>query len=158
MMIIGMICGMNTTQGVCKKFDKNLHTEYDSFGREIVKNFIEKEFKLKALDNPDKYGVDLIIYHNSDVVGYAEVEVRNSWKDDVFPFSDLNIPYRKKKLFDNPLPTLFFSVNKKGSALLYCGSMVILSCEVKELYNKYVEKGELFFKVPLGMLKYSLVN
>jgi len=109
---------------------------------------------MEARDNPNRYGVDLHLYKDDLLVGYAEVEVRLSWKTVEFPYEDLNVPARKKKLLTQELPTYFFSVNKDGTALFHCEAAAVLDSEIKESRNKYVYQGELFYKVPLDRLSH----
>ena len=103
-----------------KKFDKNLHEQYDKFGKDKVIELFEKNYKIKLVENEDIYGVDLVAYKNNKKLGYVEVEVRNSWKTDLFPFETLNVPERKRKLLINNMKTYFISVNKNGSMAFIC--------------------------------------
>ena len=137
-----------------KRFDKELHDTYDKFGRDVVKSYVSSFWNMEARDNPDRYGVDLHLYKDDLLVGYAEVEVRLSWKTVEFPYEDLNVPARKKKLLTQEMPTHFFSINKDGTALFHCEAAAVLDSEVKESRNKYVYQGELFYKVPLDRLSY----
>jgi len=141
-----------------KRFDRQLHDDHDEFGRSVVKKFIAHKFGMNAQDNPDVYGVDLLLYKSDKIVGYAEVEVRNNWKTDHFPFDELNIPLRKKKFFQLDMPLLFFAVKNDGTRLLYCGKSVILSSEIKESKNKYVTSNEYFFKVPIEKMNMGIVS
>jgi hypothetical protein len=50
------------------------------------------------------------------------------------------------------METFFFSINADGTALFFCKAEDVLSSEVKESRNKYVYKGEYFYKVPLDKL------
>ena len=140
-----------------KSFDKDLFDTYDKMGRDIVKSFVG-QWGMIAEDNPDKYGVDLLLYSDAGLVACAEVEVRNSWKTVEFPYEDLNVPHRKKKLLENnELDTWFFSINASGSALFFCKGEDVLDSDVKESRNKYVYKGEHFFKVPLDKLTHVVL-
>ena len=136
-----------------KRFDKTLHDQYDNSGREVVKNYFSSKLNITAKDNPDLYGVDLLLYRDNELIGYAEVEVRNNWKTNAFPYDTLNVPYRKKKLLDNDLPTFFFSVNSIKTRMFCCKAENVLGCEVKENPNKYVKSDEYFYKVPVNILK-----
>ena len=137
-----------------KKFDKALHEKYDKLGRDTVKGFVKASWGWEARENPNKYGVDLLLYSDGALCGCAEVEVRNSWKSKLFPFKDLNVPQRKEKLLNNDILTFFFSVNGNTDALFYCKAEDVLSSPLVENKNKYVAEGELFYKVPLDRLTY----
>lgn len=139
-----------------KRFDKELFDKYDQMGRDIVKSFVG-QWGMLAEDNPDRYGVDLLLYAEGKLVACAEVEVRNSWKTVEFPYEDLNVPHRKKKLLENEVDTFFFSINSEGTALFFCKAEDVLSSEVKESRNKYVYKGEHFYKVSLDKLTHVVL-
>jgi hypothetical protein len=136
-----------------KKFDQSLHDQYDDIGRNVVKDYFKNRLEIDAIDNPNIYGVDLLLCRNDVVIGYAEVEVRNSWKTDVFPFDTLNVPFRKKKLLENDLSTFFFSINYPMTRMFCCTAETILECNIQENKNKYVNSNEYFYKVPIDKLK-----
>lgn len=136
-----------------KKFDKELFDQYDDFGRTKVKDFFIANFNLTLIDNPDIYGVDLIVYHKTKKLGYVEVEVRNSWKTDIFPFDTLNVPSRKKKLLTNDMLTYFVSINKTGTRAFMCSDNTVLTSPLEESRNKFVSSNEYFYKVQLNRLK-----
>ena len=143
-----------------KEFSKRLHDQYDKFGRDIVKKYFQETSGIVATDNPDIYGVDLILTSIGKRTGYAEVEVRNSWRGITFPYRDLNIPARKAKLLKrgpDGLSVLFFSINREGSALFYCNGQKVLKNAPVKLDNKYV-KGEHFYKVDLSDLIYRVLK
>lgn len=140
-----------------KPFDKQLFEENDCNGRDVVKRFVQT-IGYEAKDHPNRYGVDLDIFKGGEHVGYAEVEVRHNWNGLKFPFSDLNIPFRKKKLFEKDKPVLFFSVNEPLSALFWCPVEVILKSPTTVVKNKYVPEGEMFFKVALKDLQYVVLT
>jgi len=145
-----------------KEFSKKLHDQYDKFGRDIVKKYFQDASVIVATDNPDPYGVDLILTLKTggSRTGYAEVEVRNSWRGITFPYRDLNIPARKAKLLRrglDGLPVLFFSINREGTALFYCNGQKVLKNAPVKLDNKYV-KGEHFYKVDLSDLIYRVLK
>lgn len=136
-----------------KQFDKKLHAEFDSSGKNAVMKFLLSK-GYEAKENQNRYGVDLVIFKDGSKFAYAEVEVRPAWKGAKFPFEDLNIPYRKKKLFHNDLRTLFFSINNELTHMLWCDAKTILESKTAFVTNKYV-RNEKFFKVDLKNLKYE---
>jgi hypothetical protein len=137
---------------ISKPFEQSLHDQHDSDGKRIVIDFF-KNRNIEARENPDKYGVDIILYRNEKPIGYAEVEVRLMWHGAKFPYSIVNVPFRKKKLLDNELPTYFFAVNKDLTHVLCCDSEVILNSPVEENPNRFVKRHEYFYKIPLEKTK-----
>ena len=141
--------------GKHKKFDPETHRLYDRKAREVGKKFFGDVYTVK--DNPDIYGPDLILYskQNDKFICFFEVEVKTIWLDGPFRWPDVNVPERKGKYF------------KKGNCgyLLISGDYsqgilieprVILESPLREVPNRYVPKGEYFYKVPLD--KVHLVN
>lgn len=102
---------------------------------------------IELQENPDKYGVDLIAYDDGNKIGYVEVEVRVSWKSDIFPFDSLHVPERKKKLLENDLHTVLVSVNCYGTRAFICDYRTVLASPLLESPNMYISKGERFYKV-----------
>jgi hypothetical protein len=102
---------------------------------------------LELIPNPDPYGVDLIAYDDGEKVGYVEVEVRASWRTEVFPFDSIHVPERKKKLLVNDLHTVLVSVNCFGTRAYICDYRVVLGSPLMESSNMYINKGERFYKV-----------
>jgi len=136
-----------------KPFDPAAHQAFDKLGRDRVRQFFQDSYGIELQDNADPYGVDLIAYRAGVKVGYVEVEVRESWSADEFPFDSLHIPERKQKLLDNDLKTVLVSVNLHGTRAFICNAEVILHSPRMERGNKHVNSGELFFLVDPSQVK-----
>ncbi len=139
-----------------KPFSPTLFQTNDLLGRKIVQKFFHSK-NIDAVDNPDIYAVDLILFREGKKIGYAEVEVRHNWKTDEFPYDTLNVPQRKKKLLENDLPTYFFSVNCIETRMYVVTDEVVLGSPLQENKNKYVASGEYFYKVPVGLCKMIVI-
>ena len=139
-----------------KPFSQDMHTEYDGTGKSRVAEHFKIAYGIDLVEHEDKYAVDLVAYKDGKKVGYVEVEVRDSWSKDDFPFDSLHIPERKEKLLNNDMRTYLVSVNKLGTKAFICDASVILNSPRMEKNNKYVEHGELFFLVDPSRIK--LVN
>jgi len=146
--------GGKRMSGTRKVFSQMLHDKYDGFGRQIVKKYLRGR-GIIAINNPDIYGVDLILLRGCRRIGYGEVEVRSSWRGYKFPFSDLNIP-DKEHLFRQDLPVYFFSVNNEGTAMFICNAKRILAKDKVLLSNKYKEN-EPFYKMEIPELEYKIL-
>ena len=140
-----------------KQFDPELHAQWDELGRNAVKKLF-RGLGHDCRDNPDKYGVDLILYRDGKPIGYAEVEVKPNWDNTKWPFKTVNVPSRKKKLLDNELPTWFFCVNNQGTYVMAVDSDTVLSSPLQENPNKYIKEGEYFYKVPVEKARGMRVN
>lgn len=135
-----------------KKFDRALFNKYDKFGKDIVKKFFKSKGYI-AKDNPDIYGIDLILYKKEKKVGYAEVEVKKKWTSVEYPYNIMDIPKRKGKFFKTDLPSYFVMVNNEGTALQYINGQKILQSPIIRKDNCYM-KNEPFFRVYVSEVKH----
>lgn len=132
-----------------KRFDKELYDQCDSKAKSKAIRLVRRVKGFKARENEKKRGVDLIVSENGEDSFYIETEIKKrKWKGDKFPFPDINFPERKRKFAELDKPTLFIMFNEDLSSYLVVTSKDLLESEVKEVPNKYVFKGEKFFKVP----------
>jgi hypothetical protein len=141
-----------------KRFDKELFNLYDRKARNIAKRYFAKQ-GIEAKDNPDKYGVDLLIYKEQQLIGYCECEVKAVWKEDQFPYGSVQIPERKAAyVYKNKLPVMFLMVNAKANRFLTVDGKDILTSPLREVSNIYLRKEELFFQVPLAKVSFHDVD
>lgn len=136
-----------------KPFSNDLHNHYDQLGREAVKRYMRICKHKQAIDNPDPYGIDLIIKNQNQLDSYCEVEVRTCWNNDTFPFSTVHVPERKTKLLTNDKPTWFVVVNTKQTHMLVCDAHTVLSAPLHEIPNRYIASNEYFYDVPLNQMR-----
>jgi len=137
-----------------KKFDQELYNENDKIAKDAVSNYLVRT-KRVHVEEGTKYGVDLHMYRDGDLVAVLEVERRHNWKDE-FVFSTVHVPLRKRKLLEGtPAPSFLFSVRSDCKKALWCPGETILNSPVVQMSNKYV-KNESFFDVPLS--KWRLVD
>ena len=79
-----------------KPFNQQLHDENDPKARQAVMKFI-RQCGLTAVENENIYGIDLFISGKSST-GHVynktpvEVERRECWNNERFPFSTVHIP------------------------------------------------------------------
>jgi hypothetical protein len=161
--------------GEYKKWDKSLYEKYDELGKKYASHFLPKILKLNNAEkyrnvevkkNSDVYGPDLECYNDGKLIGYFEPEIKNNWDTQKFTFPDLQIPERKAKWVDGHkgLPVTFCILRKPvsegSSARLSIQGMAtvtgknVASSPKQMVPNKYIPKGELFFKVPLHKVKF----
>lgn len=86
-------------------FRQDLYDKYDAIGKakaiEVWNNF----YKMKAIENPDRYGIDLLIYDEGEQWAWCEVAVRMNPK-----YGDcLIVNGRRRKLFNEKLPVFIMS-------------------------------------------------
>lgn len=130
-----------------KKFDKDLYNKNDPAKNKAIEYFKTKD--MSAIVNPNDYGVDLIV----DNKFYCEVEVKHNWKGNNFSFPTLQIPERKKKFASiNDMPVMFMVLNSEHTHAFLVNAKDVLRSPLVEVPNKYVEKEELFFQIPVKKL------
>lgn len=123
-----------------KPFDPILHSENDRTTKDVALRVFAH---LPGItENPDPYGVDLLY-----LGGSIECERKLTWPGGRFPFTTIQVPYRKKKYFDDGALYFLLAANNKD----YC---IIRPTAFREesktvVKNKYVEKGEIFYQIPL---------
>lgn len=132
-----------------KKFDQDLHDKYDPPARKAVADWIKMKWGLIALDNPDKYGTDLIVHRDGKPVGFAEVEVRQ-WNP-VCPFETIHVPVRKKNMLETP-KTLFFALTQDMTHAYWIKGEVALNHPFWEMKDE--TKHEFYYDVPKKLFKY----
>jgi len=128
-----------------KPFNQKVHDACDPPAREAISRYIKATWDMNAWHNSDQYAVDLIIEKNKELIGYAEIEMRD-W--DHCPFKTIHIPKRKDKLFNNDKRTIYFVVSRGMSKAWYIDTDVIKNSSVHEIPNKAVSQGEYFYDVP----------
>jgi hypothetical protein len=137
-----------------KRFDPTLYSENDEIARNFVKNVL-KGSEYQVIDNPKKRGVDLLLYKNSVHIANIECEIKKVWKTPDFPYENVQIPERKEKYAILDKPTVFVMLNGDQSQYLAIRDKTLLASPKKEVPNKYVFKGELFFQVPKDQVVFN---
>lgn len=144
-------------KGSYKQFDQKLFNQNDPKSRSVVKNYLAKN-NVIVDDNNNKYGVDLV---SEDGKVKIEVERRLVWKNERFPFNEINLPERKAKFFkENNVSYAIVSEDYKRIGLIHGKNIqqYINDTNLKENPNKFVNSGELFYKLPKTAFKWISTN
>lgn len=142
--------------GAYKPFDEELSNQFDKPGREVMKDFLAREWGVSAEDY-DMYKVDLICKKNGVPAIFVEIEVRPPFTDK-FPYETVHVPSRKKKLFANDLPTIYFVLNNNFTKALWINTDKITDYPLVEVKNKLIPNGEMFYDVPKDLFKEAYVG
>jgi hypothetical protein len=134
-----------------KQFNQAFHDQYDPPAREAVTKWVKMKWGLECRENPNVYGVDLLVYRADKLVGYIEVEVRG-W--DYCHYPTIHVGLRKEKLFQQDRPVLFFALTQDLIHAYWVKAEVIEGSPLIEVKNIEVPTGELFFDVPVKHFKY----
>lgn len=138
-----------------KRFDPNLHADNDDLCRTAVKELL-KDTKYNIVPNPKQRGVDLLVYdENGKHIANIECERKLVWSGEEFKYEDINFPHRKEKYAILEKPTVFIMFNKEMDNYLTVTGDVLISSPLKEVPNKYLYKGEMFYKVPKDKVKFN---
>jgi hypothetical protein len=133
-----------------KPFDSALHEENDIPAREVVKRFYAR-LGYALEDNPDRYGVDLVM---GDYKISVEVERRPVWESGEFPFVMVNFLTRKTKFFvGTPYVLSDYAIVSKDLKRIGIIDQVkiidaILTTKAMEKPNRYVNDSEYFYEIP----------
>jgi hypothetical protein len=136
---------------ITKQFNQALHDQYDPPARQAVTKWVKMKWGLDCRENPNVYGVDLLVNRADKLVGYIEVEVRG-W--DYCHYPTIHVGLRKEKLFQQDHPVLFFALTQDLIHAYWAKTQVIEGSPLIEVKNTEVPAGELFFDVPVKHFKY----
>jgi len=106
------------------KFSSEDFSKSDKVCRELSIEFLTKTKKYKEFtfdsveENANKYGVDLLLKKDGNIVGYVECEQSYSWSGGVYRYTDTRIPKRKFKYMKYSMPVLFIKVSESGDGLI----------------------------------------
>ena len=143
--------------GKYKKFDKELFNDNDPKCRKVVKDYLAK-YNIFVNDNPNKYGVDLL---SEDESVQLELERRTGWIKEEFPFKEVNIPERKAKFFTNGKVSYVVISNDYSHIGIITPKKVqkyIDKKYLKESSNRFIQSGELFYKIPKSEFKWVKID
>tara|TARA_R110000751_G_scaffold77312_2_gene155966 strand:- start:3476 stop:3934 length:459 start_codon:yes stop_codon:yes gene_type:complete len=135
-----------------KRFSKMLFDENDELARVAVEKlrhyFAVDEFK----DSRTRYTVDREGWRGEKHLMNVEVEIKHNWKEGLqtFPYDTIHLPKRKEKYLSMPQPTYFVIFSSDmGGAIVFSDRTVERYAEMKEVPNKFVPQGEMFFNIPV---------
>ena len=134
---------------ITKEFDQDLYDEFNDSAKSVVSYHLQTKGYLVNFIGED-YREDiktlLPIRH--------EVEVKRVWDGEWNTYwSDIHIPYRKKKLL-NGIGEIYFWIlrNDLSEAWVVNGKHLRDSFK-KEVRNREISRGELFYCIPLALCK-----
>lgn len=137
-----------------KRFDPELYRINDKLAKENTIKIVDKR-KFKVVENPNTRGVDLLVYKRGIYLLNIECEIKKIWVGKKFPYDNVQFPERKEKFALLDKPTIFVMFNADQSAYLVVRDKDLLSSPKKEIPNKYVYSGEMFFQVPLDKVVFN---
>ena len=137
---------------VRKPFSRELHRANDPPARKVVKEYLKKQGILVE-DNPNQFGVDLV---SADGTLLIEVEHRLPWREEEFPFEQVNIPRRKKYLGEGKIQYFILSHDYSHLGMINGAGVkqYIVDENLHLNKNRFVADGEFFYKVPRNAFRW----
>lgn len=134
-----------------KPFNQKLHDENDGPAREVVIQTFLELWGIVLVNNPDKYGVDLLAYRAGAFQGGVEIEVKHNWTGHRFPFGAVHFPGRKQKFLDFRRPVIFVMVNRELSHLMWFHSKHLIEGKRVTKRTRLTDFEETFIEVDAGL-------
>ena len=139
--------------GSRKVFDRGLYQVADRDAKQATLKYI-KDMNYTTIDTSERKDFDIICKAVTEIHHLYEVEIKYSWKG-TWPstWKEIRIPYRKKRLVDKwkkeyPDALFTFLVFRNDcKQAWHIDANILLDCEVKEVSNRNIRKGEKFFHI-----------
>ena len=121
-----------------KYFEPQDFEKFDAAAKLVAQSFWQR-LAYQCIENPDVYGVDLLVKGNGKKFG-CEVEVKQSWHGAEFPFPSLHLPYRKKNFTKRSKS--FFVLNSGITRAAIVSRKVVIASSINLIKNYKVPRGE----------------
>ena len=139
-----------------KRFNQDLFNQNDAPARKIVARSFLWLWGITLVNNPDKYGVDLVAFKDGKVQGFVEFEVKHNWVGHRFPFRTAYFPARKARIFEHQkrfghsLPVIFVMFNQDMTSFLWFRGDDVMNGERVLKKTKLTDWAEEFIEVPVS--------
>tara|TARA_R100001480_G_scaffold63449_1_gene75742 strand:+ start:1022 stop:1591 length:570 start_codon:yes stop_codon:yes gene_type:complete len=138
---------------ISKPFDLDLYKRTDALGKDGVIKELQKYFpsNYTIKETEDRYAVDITVLDSTGTpYCYVEVEVKEDWHDNVWPFKSMHVPQRKNKFANLGKQTIFITFNADCTGYVACDNKTMLASSLKEIPNRYISSNEFFYDVNLN--------
>lgn len=132
-----------------KRFDKSLYDLYDNAAKNGALRYLAHNGARELRPHSDRYGADVEYTDKVGRPGKLEAEIKAVWKGGDFPYPDVNVLGRKGKYFSTGTNLFMMSANYQDYLIIQ--GRDIMKCPLVEVANRYVFKGEFFYKVPMSL-------
>jgi hypothetical protein len=140
-----------------KPFDPKSHDKYDTIAKNKFIAYLKDNGYVDAVENPNKYGIDILATHADGSLHKYDVEVKTGWKVRYFPWTGLHIPERKRK-FAEPINQYFVVMNEELKHAFIVSGATYLECE-RIIKNTVNMPEDTFVEIPVKDCKrVELVN
>lgn len=135
------------------QFSRDMFEAYDEPAKIIAKSYLQ-QIGYTIVDETEAYSSHDFIVEKDGIQKKVEVEMKCSWKYDVFPYSTHDVSYRK----NTSNADLFIQTNARGTAIAVCNMSVVLNSPVVrkncKLSDGRMTYNEPFFAVPISNVRY----
>ncbi len=140
------------------KYNETDAQTFDKRAKDTVIAILNKG-SFHAIENPNKYGIDILLFNNDVFVQSIEVEVKRSFTTWETLYPKVHIPERKRKFFIDDC-SFFLLLNLYLDKFILIKGSEVLNCEVM---NKFTNRSTVvldkFFSVPLEKFqKFEIEN
>lgn len=130
-----------------KNFSPSLYAKNDTRARKAIQRLLESHGW--RVVNAETCGVDLLAHKHGTMVQH-EVEIKNVW-DGEWPkqWTTIQIPERKSRLFQSEDQLVFWVVSQDTGMAWGITAQAVRESPLVEVPNRFVDKGERFYQVPI---------
>jgi len=134
------------------KYNESDARTFDKRAKDTIIELLS-EHPYRAMENPNRYGIDILLYFDEIFVKSIEVETKRSFTTWESLYPKVHIPERKRKFF-NDSRSYFLLLNLDFDKFLFIKGSDILKCEVTDkLTSRSSVVMDKFFEVPLEKFK-----
>lgn len=140
--------------GLRKRFDPELKQANDGPAVAAVLAYLEEQGVPRAVQNPDLYGPDIVLWRGLRPTSYIEVEIKRVWREGTeFPWRTLQLPERKGKFRRLGLPIEYWILRADRLQALVIPEAALddPSSSLVEVPNRLVAGGEYFYQIPVNL-------
>jgi hypothetical protein len=95
-----------------KPFDPVANNQDDKPAKKVFIAYLKDNGYTEVIENPNKYGIDILATHSNGELHKYDVEVKHGWKVKYFNWSTVHVPERKRK-FAEPNNQFFVVMNEQ---------------------------------------------
>ena len=137
----------------CKTFSRELYNRHDNVAKMIGKSLLT-QLKYQVINEEEGYGSHDFIVSKNDEPFKVEVEQKNAWINEIFPFTSHRVSYRKR----TSQADIFIQVSKSGNYVAMCPMSVVLSSPIVRTNTSLGTVNEPFFDVPCSAMRYFVLE
>jgi len=130
-------------------FTHALYNRHDGPAKEVVKSFLIQVGYAIVNEDEGYYSHDLIVAKDG-VQKKIEVEQKNAWRYEMFPFPSHRVSHRKI----TSKADLFFQISRNEKYMAMCPMSVVQSSPVVRTNTCLGSTNEPFFDVPCSAMRY----